>query len=296
MNNANRLLVETQPLDSRPMPAGSQSEPTSRASCVPGTSPGKPALLAGRNLSVFAGAKLLLRGVNLDIQPRQVLGIIGPSGAGKSTLLRCLNRMIDLTPNLRVEGDVQFHGQSLRAPGTDVDALRARIGMLFQQPVVFPRSIYQNVIFGVRHLGQLSRHDWPDTAERALREAALWNEVKDRLHEPALRLSVGQQQRLCLARTLAVNPEVILMDEPTSALDPKSTEAIEELILQFKAQRTVVLVTHNLAQARRVTDWLACLCVRDGAGEAVESACCDAMLGNPQCQEVAEYLGRKSGE
>lgn len=296
MNNANRLLVETQPLNSRQMPASSQSEPTSRASCAPGTSPGESALLAARRLNVFAGAKLLLRGVNLDIQPRQVLGIIGPSGAGKSTLLRCLNRMIDLTPNLRVDGDVQFHRQSIRAPGTDVDALRARIGMLFQQPVVFPKSIYENVIFGVRHLGQVRRHDWPETAERALREAALWNEVKDRLDEPALRLSVGQQQRLCLARTLAVNPEVILMDEPTSALDPKSTEAIEELILQLKQQRTVVLVTHNLAQARRVTDWVACLCVRDGAGEAVESACCDSVFSNPQCREVAEYLGRKESE
>ena len=251
-------------------------------------------LLATRSLSVFSGAIRLLREVNLDIQPRQIFGIIGPSGAGKSTLLRCLNRMIDLTPNLRVEGEVNFRGQSIRVPGTDVDALRARIGMLFQQPVVFPKSIYENVIFGVRHLGQVRRHDWPETAERALREAALWNEVKDRLREPALRLSVGQQQRLCLARTLAVNPEVILMDEPTSALDPKSTEAIEELILQLKTQRTVVLVTHNLAQARRVTDWLVCLCVREGAGEAVESACCDAMFSNPQCQEVAEYLGRSA--
>lgn len=256
------------------------------------TASGEPAVLAARGLTVFAGSKRILRDVNLAIRPRQVFGIIGPSGAGKSTLLRCLNRMIDLTPNLRVAGEVLFRGRSIHAPGTDVDALRARIGMLFQQPVVFPKSIYQNVIFGVRHLGQAARAEWPETAERALREAALWNEVKDRLHEPASRLSVGQQQRLCLARTLAVNPEVILMDEPTSALDPKSTEAIEDLILRLKERRTIVLVTHNLGQARRVADWVACLCVREGAGEAVESAGCDAMFGDPQCREVAEYLGK----
>jgi phosphate transport system ATP-binding protein len=249
-----------------------------------------------QSLSVSAGKRSVLRAVNLEIQARQVFGIIGPSGAGKSTLLRCLNRMIDLTPNLQVEGDVQFHSQSIRAAGTDVDALRARIGMLFQQPVVFPKSIYENVIFGVRHLGQVKKADWPDTAERALREAALWNEVKDRRHEPAMRLSVGQQQRLCLARALAVNPDVILMDEPTSALDPKSTESIEELIPQLKSRRTVVLVTHNLAQARRVTDWVTCLGMRDGAGEALESAGCNQIFSQPQCREVAEYLGRKSRE
>jgi phosphate transport system ATP-binding protein len=269
-------------LDAGPQP----SQAAASAAAAP------PPVLSARRLSVRAPERVVLRQVHLDIRPRQVFGIIGPSGAGKSTLLRCLNRLIDLTPTPRVEGEVLFHGQSIRAPGTDVDALRARIGMLFQQPVVFPKSIYQNVVFGVRHLGQVNKAAWPAAAEQALREAALWNEVKDRLHEPALRLSVGQQQRLCLARTLAVNPEVILMDEPTSALDPKSTEAIEDLILQLKAHRTIVLVTHDLAQARRVTDWLACLCVRDGAGEAVESACCDAMFRHPQCREVAEYLGR----
>lgn len=253
-------------------------------------------VLATRGLNVFAGAQCLLRAVNLDIARGQVFGIIGPSGAGKSTLLRCLNRLIDLTPSLRVAGDVLFHGQSMRAPRTDTDALRARIGMLFQQPVVFPKSIYENVVFGVRHLGRIRRSDWPETAERALREAALWAEVKDRLREPALRLSVGQQQRLCLARTLAVNPEVILMDEPTSALDPRSTEAIEELIFGLKERWTVVLVTHNLGQARRVADWVTCLCMRDGAGEAIESACCDRLFANPQCREVADYLHQGSAE
>lgn len=269
-------------------------DPTFAPASAPAPSPDVPAdeapILAVRNLSVHAGNRPLLRGVNLEITPRQVFGIIGPSGAGKSTLLRCLNRLVDLSPGFRVEGDVHFHGRSIFARDVDPDALRARIGTLFQQPAVFPTTIYRNVLFGVRHLGKAPRKEWSAIAEHALHEASLWNEVKDRLHDSALRLSVGQQQRLCLARTLATGPEVILMDEPTSALDPRSTEAIEELILRLKTQRTVVLVTHNIKQARRVTDWLACLCVRDGAGELVESACCDAMLDNPCCQEVVEYL------
>ena len=247
-------------------------------------------VLSVRGLGVRASGRTLLRGVNLEITPRQVFGIIGPSGAGKSTLLRCLNRLVDLSPGFRVEGDVLFHGRSIFARDVDPDTLRGRIGMLFQQPAVFPTTIYRNVLFGVRHLGKTPRKEWPQVAEHALHEASLWQEVKDRLHDSALRLSVGQQQRLCLARTLATGPEVILMDEPTSALDPRSTEAIEELILRLKEQRTVVLVTHNIKQARRITDWLACLCVRDSAGELVESACCDAMLDSPCCQEVVEYL------
>lgn len=237
-----------------------------------------PLVLETRGLTVRAGERVLLRNVTLSIAPKQAFGIIGPSGAGKSTLLKCLNRLVELTPGLRVSGDVRFHNDSIYSPAVDVDALRARIGILFQQPVVFPKSIFQNVIFGTRHLGQVPRKQWPEVAERALREAALWNEVKDRLNDSALRLSVGQQQRLCLARTLAVDPEVILMDEPTSALDPKSTEAIEELILQLKQKRTVVLVTHNLAQAGRVADWLACIAVNEGTGELAECAACSEVL------------------
>lgn len=254
-----------------------------------------PPILSVRNLGVRAGTRTLLKGVNLDITPRQVFGIIGPSGAGKSTLLRCLNRLVDLSPGFRVEGDVLFHNESIFGRGVNPDALRARIGMLFQQPAVFPTTIYRNVLFGVRHLGRTPRKGWPAVAEQALREASLWREVSDRLHESALALSVGQQQRLCLARTLATAPEVILMDEPTSALDPRSTEAIEELIIRLKERHTIILVTHNVRQARRVTDWLACLCVREGTGEVVESACCDAMLGSPRCQEVIEYLSAAEG-
>jgi len=245
-------------------------------------------VLETRNVEVRAGTQTLLRNVNLRIERGHVFGIIGPSGAGKSMLLRCLNRLNDLVPGLRVSGDVFLRGESIYT--IDVNALRTRIGTLFQQPVVFPASIGENVLFGAKRLRKLTRAEKVALTESALREAALWNEVRDRLRQPATMLSVGQQQRLCLARALAVQPEIILMDEPTSALDPRSTAAIEELITRLKERRTIVIVTHNIAQARRITDWVACLCVRDGAGEIVESACCDWVLENPQCREVIEYL------
>ncbi|MCI0365445.1 MAG: phosphate ABC transporter ATP-binding protein [Phycisphaerales bacterium] len=254
-----------------------------------------PPVLAVRDLSVTAGQRSILRNVCMEIAPHQVYGIIGPSGAGKSTLLRCLNRLIDLTTELNVTGDVLFEGTSIRHSSINADDLRARIGMLFQQPVIFPGSVMRNVIFGLRHLGNLRRREWSERAEEALREAALWDEVKDRLDEPAAKLSVGQQQRLCLARTLASRPRVILLDEPTSALDPRSTQAIEDLLVRLKERHTIVLVTHNIAQARRVADWIACVCIKDGAGEVLETACCDRMLDDPQCQAVAEYLVHNNG-
>lgn len=247
-------------------------------------------VLEVRDLSVYAGKKMLLRKINLAVHAQQVFGIIGPSGAGKSTLLRALNRLIDLTPELHSTGEVSLQGSSVLGAKVDVDRLRERVGMLFQQPVVFPVSIAENVLFGARRLRSLSRRERQETVESALREAALWEEVRDRLRAPAVTLSVGQQQRLCLARTLAVQPEILLMDEPTSALDPKSAQAIEDLILRLKERHTIILVTHNVGQARRVTDWLACLCLRDGAGEIVESACCDVLLDVPQCREVIDYL------
>jgi phosphate transport system ATP-binding protein len=259
--------------------------------CAPPLSPpiGAP-LLAARALSVHAGAKPLIHDVDFEIHRGQVFGIIGPSGAGKSTLLRTFNRLAELVPGLRISGEVLLDGESVYAPGVEVNVLRARVGMLFQQPVIFPASIAENVLFGARRLRRMSRTEQEEMVEDALQQAALWTEVKDRLRASALSLSVGQQQRLCLARALAVRPEVILMDEPTSALDPRATQAIEELILRLKERHTIVLVTHNVAQARRVTDWLACVCLRDGAGTIVESACCDSVLGNPQCREVIEYL------
>lgn len=249
-------------------------------------------VLEVQNLSVRAGGRSILSNVSMEVRSNQVFGIIGPSGAGKSTLLRCLNRLSDLTPELGLSGEVRFRGCSIFGREVDVDALRQRIGIVFQQPVVFPVSVVENVLFGAQRLRRLSRGQREDCAEAALREAALWDEVKDRLRTPARALSVGQQQRLCLARTLAVSPEILLMDEPTSALDPRSTRLIEDLILQLRQTRAVVLVTHDVEQARRVTDWLACVCVKNRGGELVESACCDALLGNPQCREVIEYLGR----
>jgi phosphate transport system ATP-binding protein len=260
--------------------------------CPPPAATAVEPVLEAQNLAVSANGQPLIRNVSFAVRPGQVFGVIGPSGAGKSTLLRALNRLADLIPGLRVSGDVELRGESIYAPGIDVNALRARIGMLFQQPAVFPTSIAENVLFGAKRLRKLSRSERSGLVESALAEAALWNEVKDRLDQPALALSVGQQQRLCLARALAVRPEVILMDEPTSALDPKSTQAIEDLIARLKERHTIVIVTHNVSQARRITDWIACVCMRDSVGEIVESACCDAVLDNPQCREVIEYLSR----
>jgi phosphate transport system ATP-binding protein len=256
------------------------------------------AVLETRQLSVSIGGRPLLRSVDLRIEPRRVLGIVGPSGAGKTTLLRCLNRLTDLVPGLSVSGEILFHGQSIHRRGVDVDALRARVGMIFQQPVVFPGSIADNVLFGVRHTRSLPRREWPERVERALREAALWDETRHRLREPAARLSVGQQQRLCLARALAGEPEVLLLDEPTSALDAGSTAAIEDLILRLRERHAIVLVTHNLRQARRVADSLACVCVRNqsgqSAGEVVESGLCGEIFESPRSPELARYLSQES--
>lgn len=250
-----------------------------------------PAVLETHGLTVRTGARTLLRAIAFQVPAAGVVAIVGPSGVGKTTLLRSLNRMVELVPELSTSGEILFHGRAIAS--LDPDALRARVGILFQQPVVFPCSIRDNVLFGVRHLPRAlrpPRSEWSDLAEHTLASAGLLNEVKDRLGEPAAGLSLGQQQRLCLARTLAVGPEVILMDEPTSALDPRSSEAIEKLILELKRDHAIALVTHNLAQARRVADQVACLCLRDGAGELLETACCDEVFSNPRCREVAEFL------
>lgn len=219
-----------------------------------------------RDLSVHAGRRTLLDSVSLQIPQGGVFGLIGPSGAGKSTLLKSLNRMLDLTPGLSVSGQVDFHGSPLYHRSVNPDALRTRIGMLFQQPVVFPGSILANVTFGIRHHGTVARCDLPRVAEEALRDACLWDEVKDRLSSAATTLSIGQQQRLCLARTLAYSPEVILMDEPTSALDPRSTAAIENLIGTLAKKITIVLVTHNHTQAE-----ILCGCIARVAGGKLDT-------------------------
>lgn len=251
------------------------------------------AVLEVRGLSVATGRRPLLRSIDLRIEPRRVLGILGPSGAGKTTLLRCLNRLVDLTPQLAVSGEILLHGRSIRGREVDADALRTRVGMLFQQPVVFPGSIADNVLFGVRHTGRPPRREWPERIERALGEAALWEEVRHRLREPAASLSAGQQQRLCLARTLAGEPEILLLDEPTSALDAGSTAAIEELILRLRERHAIVLVTHGLRQARRVADSIVYLAVRDGAGEVIESGLCQDLFSRPRSPELARYLSRE---
>ena len=254
-----------------------------------------PVVLSAANLRVRAQSRTLLRDIDLSIHRHDVFGIIGPSGAGKSTLLKVFNRLVDLeSPPLVVEGRVELHGEDLYSPTLDPDHLRRRVGTLFQQPVIFPKSVRENALFGVRHHERLSRFDIDERLEESLRSTALWDEVKDRLDDAASTLSVGQQQRLCLARALAVRPEMLLMDEPTSALDPRSTEAIENLISALSRRLTVVLVTHDLAQARRVASVVACVCPREGVGEVVETACCGDIFSNPRCRETREYLERRT--
>lgn len=242
------------------------------------------------DLGVRVGSRKLLSGVSVAIPPRQCYCIIGPSGAGKSTLLKCINRLIEFVPGARVQGRIRLFGQDIYAPSVCPDQLRQHVGTIFQQPVIFPGSVLQNVLFGLSRLSSLSRSQLRERAEHALVQAALLNEVKDRLGDEANRLSVGQQQRLCLARALATSPKVLLMDEPTSALDPKSSEAIEGLVNTLKEKLTIVLVTHNIRQARRVADWVACVCNTEDGGSVVESACCDQMLDNPTCRPAIDYL------
>jgi phosphate transport system ATP-binding protein len=217
---------------------------------------GRPRI-AIRNLDFFYGSNRALKGINLDVPDRQVTGMIGPSGCGKSTLLRTLNRMYDLYPGQRATGEVIMDGENIIAPGVDLNALRSRIGMVFQKPTPFPMTIYENIAFGVRLHERLSKPAMDERVEWSLSRAALWEEARDRLHSSALGLSGGQQQRLCIARTIAVRPEVIMFDEPTSALDPISTLKIEELIDELKHEFTIAMVTHNMQQAARCADQVA---------------------------------------
>jgi phosphate transport system ATP-binding protein len=221
-----------------------------------------------QRVSVFYGDDPAVRDVSLTIAPERITALIGPSGCGKSTLLRCLNRMNDLVPSARVEGHVRYHGQDLYARGVDPVEVRKRIGMVFQKPNPFPKSIYDNVAFGPRALGRTD--GLHERVERALRRAALWDEVKDRLRANAYGLSGGQQQRLCIARALAIDPDAILMDEPCSALDPISTAHIEDLMLELREQVSIVIVTHNMQQAARVSQMTAFITVMDEPAERDE--------------------------
>jgi phosphate transport system ATP-binding protein len=255
-------------------------------------------LLEIEELTVRCGRRPILRKVSFDVRGGEVLALVGSSGAGKSTLLKCLNRLVDLSPGLTVEGQVRLGGEPLYRRRLDVDRLRSRVGMLFQQPVIFPGSVYHNTIFGLRHTGALPRRRWRGRAEEVLAEVGLWREVQDRLGDSAATLSVGQQQRLCLARALALDPEVILMDEPTSALDPAATRAVESLAVRLASRRTVVLVTHDLTQARRVADRTGVVLPRQSpaatgepaAGELVELAATEELFTAPRDPGVAAYL------
>ena len=247
--------------------------------------------LAIKGLSFFYGANEALKGINLDLPDKQVTGMIGPSGCGKSTLLRCLNRMYDLYPNQRAQGEVLMDGQNILASDVDVNDLRSRIGMVFQKPTPFPMSIYDNIAFGVRLHEKLSRSQMDERVEWSLTRAALWTEVKDRLTSSATGMSGGQQQRLCIARTIATRPEVILLDEPTSALDPISTLKVEELIDELKSEFTIAIVTHNMQQAARCADQVAFFYL----GELIEVAPAGQMFTTPKQKKTQEYITGRFG-
>ena len=248
-------------------------------------------ILSARGLNLYYGGTQALRKIDLDIPARRVTALIGPSGCGKSSFLRCLNRMNDLIPGARAEGSLTFHGEEIYARGVDVTELRRRIGMVFQKPNLFPMSIYDNVAYGPRLHGVRSRAALDGTVERSLRSAAIWEEVENRLKRPALGLSGGQQQRLCIARALAVEPEVLLMDEATSALDPISTARIEELLGELKRRYTVVLVTHNMQQAARVSDRTAFFL----GGELVEAGSTERLFSMPRDRRTEAYLTGRFG-
>ena len=244
-----------------------------------------------RNLNFFYGAFQGLKNINLNIEEGKVTAFIGPSGCGKSTLLRTLNRMYDLYPGQRAEGEISFYGQNILAPGQDLNLLRSRIGMVFQKPTPFPMSIYENIAFGVRLYENLSRSEMDERVEWALNKAALWNEAKDKLNQSGLSLSGGQQQRLCIARGVAVKPSVILLDEPTSALDPISTGKIEELINELKHEYTIAIVTHNMQQAARVSDYTAYMYL----GSLIEYGKTDEIFIKPKRKETEDYITGRFG-
>jgi phosphate transport system ATP-binding protein len=258
----------------------------------------REAIFGLEEVQVSYGPKPAVRGVNFDIGKNEITALIGPSGCGKSTLIRCLNRMNDLIPGARVEGKVLYHGQDLYAPQVDAVEVRKRIGMVFQKPNPFPKSIYDNIAFGPRVLGMKGSMD--EIVERALKQGALWDEVKDRLRTNAFGMSGGQQQRLCIARCLAVNPDVILMDEPCSALDPISTGKIEDLMLELKQDYSIVIVTHNMQQAARVSDKTAFFTVElddeeHRSGRVVEFDDTEKIFTNPADSRTEAYVTGKVG-
>ncbi len=252
---------------------------------------GAPVAIEIENVGVAYGDNQVVHDVSLDMAERHVTALIGPSGCGKSTLLRCLNRMNDLIDSARVRGTIRVRGQDIYAPGTDVIDVRRRVGMVFQKSNPFPKSVYENVVYGLRIAGIRDRARLDEACERSLRGAALWDEVKDRLGDSALSLSGGQQQRVCIARAIAVEPEILLMDEPCSALDPIATLKIEELIYQLKEEYTIVIVTHNLQQAARVSDRTAFFWL----GRLVEYAPTAEMFTAPKDKLTEDYITGRFG-
>ena len=249
------------------------------------------ALISVKNLDLWYGEHQALYGVSADIPEHQITALIGPSGCGKSTFLKTINRMNDLVPDCRIEGEVLFNGDDIYADGTDVTVLRTKIGMVFQKPNPFPMSIYDNIAYGPRLQGIRSRRQLDEIVETSLRSAAIWDETKDRLKKSALGMSGGQQQRLCIARALAVKPQVLLMDEPTSALDPISTGRIEELALELKKNYTIMIVTHNMQQATRVSDRTAFFLL----GKLVEFDDTEKIFSNPSDKRTEEYITGRFG-
>lgn len=247
--------------------------------------------MQSKELNFFYGGFQALHEINLNFRPHQVMALIGPSGCGKSTFLRCLNRMNDLIPNTRVAGELLLDGRDIYSPGIDVVSLRSRIGMVFQKPNPFPKSIFENVAYGLRVKGIKNKAYITERVEKTLKQGALWEEVKDRLHDSALGLSGGQQQRLCIARALAVEPEVLLMDEPCSALDPIATQKIEDLIHELKEKYTIIMVTHNMQQAARVSDITAFFYM----GRLIEVDKTDTLFTKPRLKKTEDYITGRFG-
>jgi phosphate transport system ATP-binding protein len=250
-----------------------------------------------KNLSMYYGGFKALEGIDLDIPCRHITSLIGPSGCGKSSLLRCLNRMNDLVEGCRVEGELLLDGEDIYGANYDLITLRRRVGMVFQRPNPFPKSIYENVTYGPRLAGVKDRGKLDSIVEDSLKRAALWDEVKDKLRQSALALSGGQQQRLCIARVLAVQPEVILMDEPCSALDPIATQRIEDLMAELKDNYTIVIVTHNMQQAARASDFTAFLMIENQGdpGKLVEYGATESIFTNPQDERTERYITGRFG-
>lgn len=247
--------------------------------------------IVAKNLNLWYGEKQALKNIDLDIKEKSITAFIGPSGCGKSTFLKTLNRMNDYVDNIRIEGDVILDGENIYADGVDTTILRKKVGMVFQQPNPFPMTIYDNVAYGPRIHGIKDCKTLDKIVEESLKDAALYDEVKDRLHTNALGLSGGQQQRLCIARCLAVEPEVILLDEPTSALDPISTLKIEELLMELKAKYTIAIVTHNMQQASRIADYTAFFLI----GEMIEYGKTDDLFSRPQDERTENYITGRFG-